>query len=367
MKINLIFFLSRFTYGGAGLSIFKLCKALPKNKYNINIICLNECSFDKKFKKLKIKVFKLRYKKTFFAMPKIFFLIKKILKNRYKKNILISNIHYTNVLSIIFLRLISNLKIILVERTPLEELNIYFSKIDFLKKNFIKFLIRIFYRFSDEIVCNSKTIVKQYEKKFNIKSKTINPPSLVNFSKLKPKKIRNKKDIIITTICRLSNEKGIEIILNALKISKIKNYKFYIVGDGEEKDNLINLSKKLKISQNVKFFGLLKKINPILRNTDLFINSSYFEGFPNSVVEAINFNIPVICSQSYGGINEILLNGKCGTTFKNGDSKDLSNKINKFYLNPNKFNLMSKIAKINIKIFSLQNNLSNYDKLFNKI
>ena len=111
MKINLIFFLSRFTYGGAGLSIFKLCKALPKNKYNINIICLNECSFDKKFKKLKIKVFKLRYKKTFFAMPKIFFIIKKILKNKYKKNILISNIHYTNVLSIIFLRLISNLKI----------------------------------------------------------------------------------------------------------------------------------------------------------------------------------------------------------------------------------------------------------------
>jgi len=367
MKINLIFFLSRFTYGGAGLSIFKLCKALPKNKYNINIICLNECSFDGKFKKLKIKVFKLRYKKTFFAMPQIFFLIKKILKNRYKKNILISNINYTNVLSIIFLRLIDNLKIVLVERTPLEELNIYFSKIDFLKKKFIKFLIGIFYKFSDEIICNSKTIVKQYKEKFNIKSKSINPPSLVNFSKFNPKKIKDKKNIIITTICRLSNEKGIKIILNALKISKIKNFKFYIVGDGEEKNNLINLSKKLQISKNIKFFGLQKKINPILRKTNLFINSSYFEGFPNSVVEAINFNIPVICSQSYGGINEILLNGKCGTIFRNGDPKDLSNKINKFYLNPNKFYLMSKIAKVNIKKFSLQKNLTSYNKLFEKI
>ena len=367
MKINLIFFLSKFTYGGAGLSIFKLCQVLPKNKYNINIICLNECSFDGEFKKLKIKVFKLKYTKTFFAMPKIYFLIKKILKNRYTKNILISNIHYTNVLSIIFLRLICNLKIILIERTPLEELNIYFSKIDFLKKTLIKFLIGIFYKFSDQIICNSTTIVKQYKKKFNIRSKAIAPPSVVNFSNFQPKKIKNKKNIIITTVCRLSNEKGIEIILNALKISKILNYKLYIVGDGEEKNNLINLSKKLQLSKNIKFFGLQKKINPILRKTDLFINSSYFEGFPNSVVEAINFNIPVICSQSYGGINEILLNGKCGTIFKNGDSNDLSNKIDKFYLNPSKFYLMTKIAKINIKRFSLQKNLTNYDKLFKRI
>ena len=365
MKINLIFFLSKFTYGGAGLSIFKLCKILPKNKYHINIICLNNCSHKSEFKRLNIKVFDLKYKRTLFAMPKVYTIINNILRKKYKKNILISNIHYTNILSIMFLRLIKNLKIILVERTPLEELNIYFSKIDYIKKSIIKFLISFFYRFSDQIICNSKTIVKQYKKSFNLTTKTIEPPSVIRFPKFQKKKIN--QNINITTVCRLSNEKGIEIILNALKISKVNNFIFYIVGTGDQKNNLMNLCNNLQISQKVKFLGLKKNINPILKKTDLFINSSYFEGFPNSVVEAITYGIPVICSQSHGGINEILLNGKCGTIFKNGNVLHLSQKINEFYLFPKKYYLMTKKAKENVKRFTLKKNFEKYDKLFNNI
>ena len=60
------------------------------------------------------------------------------------------------------------------------------------------------------------------------------------------------------------------------------------------------------------------KANPYkyLIKSDLYINSSYFEGFPNSIVEAINTNLPIISSQSHGGINDILLNGKAGTILK---------------------------------------------------
>ena len=71
MKINLIFFLSRFGMGGAGNSIFRLCKGLSKKKFNISIICLKSCSFDKEFKKIGIKVYKIKSNKTFFAMPKV--------------------------------------------------------------------------------------------------------------------------------------------------------------------------------------------------------------------------------------------------------------------------------------------------------
>ena len=71
MKINLIFFLSKFGFGGAGNSIFRLCKGLPKKKFNISIICLKNCSFDKEFKKIGIKVYKIKSNKTFFAMSKV--------------------------------------------------------------------------------------------------------------------------------------------------------------------------------------------------------------------------------------------------------------------------------------------------------
>ena len=60
MKTNLIIFLSKFTAGGAGNSIYRLCKGLPKKKFDISIICLKKCFFDKEFKKIGVKVYKIK-------------------------------------------------------------------------------------------------------------------------------------------------------------------------------------------------------------------------------------------------------------------------------------------------------------------
>ena len=155
MKINLIVFLSSFGVGGAGNSIFRLCKSLSKKKFNISIICLKNCSYDREFRKIGIKVYKINSNKTIFAMTRVLNITKLLITKKYKKNIFISNIHYTNVLSLIFLRSLNNLKIILVERTPLMELSIYFGFIDFIKKNIINLLIYLLYNLSDAIVCNS--------------------------------------------------------------------------------------------------------------------------------------------------------------------------------------------------------------------
>ena len=57
------------------------------------------------------------------------------------------------------------------------------------------------------------------------------------------------------------------------------------------------------------------------------MNSSHFEGFPNSIVEAINYNLPVFSSRSGGGVQEILLNGKAGTFFNSEDYLELARKI----------------------------------------
>ena len=57
MKINLIIFISEFNRGGAGNSLFRLCVNLPKKLYNINVICLNECAYEKELKKNNINVF----------------------------------------------------------------------------------------------------------------------------------------------------------------------------------------------------------------------------------------------------------------------------------------------------------------------
>jgi glycosyltransferase involved in cell wall biosynthesis len=300
-------------------------------------------------------------------MPKVLEITKSLISKKYQKNIFVSNIHYTNILSLIFLRNLENLKIVLVERTPIMELSIYFGFIDFVKKNIIKLLIYLLYNLSDVIVCNSTSISKHFKNKYKLNTKTIFPPSIINSFQCSKKIYKKNKTLVIVTACRLAKEKGLDVLFQALSILNFKNYKLLIAGDGKEKLKLKQLSDKLNISSKIKYLGFLKDIKPLLKLSNLYVNTSYFEGFPNSVVEAINYGTPVICSQSHGGINEILLNGKCGTIFDNRNPLDLTTKIEEYYNNPKKYFLKTKLAKKNIKRFTLKKNILSYENLFNKL
>ena len=235
MKINLIIFLSEFNHGGAGNSIFRLCEQLSKKKYNINIVCLNQCSYEKELKKKNIKLFKIKAKKTFTAMFQLKKIVQSLLSSDYKKNIFISNIHYSNILSILFLRRLK-MKMILIERTPHQELNIFFNTVDMYKKKIMQKLIKLTYRYADLCVSNSNYISREYNKRYRLKFKTIYPPSFMGIEK--PIK-RRKKDIQVfsfATVCRLTKEKGLVEFINSISKFKFK-FKFFIIGDGPEKKN----------------------------------------------------------------------------------------------------------------------------------
>ena len=105
--------MSDFSFGGAGNSISKLCINLPKKDYKISIICIGKCSYKKLFEKNKIDVYELKNRKLIFSIFSLSQILKKILKKNYK-NILISNIHYNNIVLTLIAKQIDNLKIILV-------------------------------------------------------------------------------------------------------------------------------------------------------------------------------------------------------------------------------------------------------------
>ncbi|MDA9702544.1 glycosyltransferase family 4 protein [Candidatus Pelagibacter sp.] len=363
MKINLIFFISEFNLGGAGNSIFKLCKNLSKKNYKISVICLNKCYYKKKLIDNNIKVYEIKSSRTLFAMKKIKGLTQRLISNNYK-NIFVSNIYFSNVLSILFLRSLK-MKIILIERTPYQELNIYYGIIDFFKKNFLKLLISLTFSKADICVSNSKFISQEYNKNYNLKFITIHPPSFSGKIHFKNKKKTNDK-IIFGTVCRLSKEKNLVKLINNFCAFRNK-FIFYIVGDGPERNKLTNLVKRLRLEKEVKFIGKVppEKISLNLKKIDFYINSSDFEGFPNSVIEALSHNIPVIASQSFGGVNEILVGKKFGYIY-NSDyelkeilNKIISHKIN-FKINKNK--LLKHLNK-----FSEGENYKKYNNLFKSI
>ena len=331
MKKNLVFFLARFGKGGAGNSVFRLVTSLDQKKYNISIICLNRCAYEKSLLDKGIDVFKITTKRILFSVSKLKKIISRIRKNN-KKTVLISNINYTNLFCAIFIKKEKNLKLLAIERTPLKELEIYFNLRDLIKKKIMSFLLRFYYKKFDKIICNSKYMSDYLRKKYNFKSEVVFPPSIIYQPKIKIKDTKIKKNLRILSICRLSKEKKIDELINALKYLDDINFEVKIIGDGPEKARLKNLIERLDLNKSVKLLGFKENIYEYLKKTDLYINTSYFEGFPNSVVEAAYCGIPIISSQSHGGINEILSNGKGGIIYQNGPN-ELAKEIKKFYLN----------------------------------
>ena len=361
MKKDIFFLLPVFTYG-AGQSVKRIVIGLDKKKYNKNVICLGKCQFKKELIKKNIKVYEVNKTKLLLAITSI----KKILsKNILNQKILISNIHYANVLSLIFFSKIENLKIVVSERTAIKELDIYFGIFDFIKKKIIKILIILLYKKSSKIITNSSKCSKDLENIVNFKVHTIFSPSYLH-EKVKKKNKKNKQKIFLA-VSRLAKEKNILYLVDAINLIRKKNFILKIIGDGDQRKKLISYVKKLKLEKKIKFLNFKRNTSQYFAESDLFINTSFFEGFPNSVVEAISNNVPVLCSKSHGGIHDIIKNKSYGNLFDISKVENLSSLILSFFKNENNFSKKTKIAKKNLKMFSIKKCIKDYENILSQL
>ena len=362
MKKKLIFFLPNFSPGGAGKSILNMCKYLDKKKYDLYIISLNKNYYKIELKKYCKKIYEINSNKTFIS----FFKIVKILENFDKKNTtFISNINYANVLSIIFLKIFKSYKLIITERTPFQELNYFYSKSDFFKKKIIKYLIFILYKKADLVICNSKNNSVDLGNFIKKKCHYVYPIFPDKISKSRTFIIKSQK-INILSIGRYSREKNFLNIIKSISLIDNKNIRLFLVGDGIEKDNLKNYIKKHRVRAKLIKYTNENEIK-YLKKSHIFISSSDFEGFPNIVVQAINYSLPILSSESHGGINEILLNGKGGTFYNKKDIIDLSNKINHLIKNYKLSTKKTLRAKSQIKRFLPHISTKKFEYLLKKL
>tara|TARA_B100001029_G_C15013493_1_gene425787 strand:+ start:210 stop:1295 length:1086 start_codon:yes stop_codon:yes gene_type:complete len=355
MKIKLFFFVPSLEYGGASNAVINFIRFLDKNKFDLNLFYQGKNKYAKYLPKY-VNLYKLNRNKTFLN----FFIIKKILKEKIKKNnknIFISNIHFANILSIIFLRKIPNLKILLFERTSLKELDLSPSGNNF-KNKIIKLLISKLYSYSDLVLTNSKNTSKEL-KNISINSKIVYS-GLIN--KILPKKkIKKKSFYKLIAVGRLEAQKDYFTLIKAIKIVKNNNFKLFIYGEGSEKLKILNFINTNNLKNKVVMMGHENNKNKIYSNADLLIVSSIFEGLPNCVVEAINYNVPIIAS-NIGGNKEILNNSKFGDIFETKNEKSLASKITGFLKKPKNLYKKVNLDKNLIKKFLIQNSTKNLEK-----
>lgn len=109
----------------------------------------------------------------------------------------------------------------------------------------------------------------------------------------------------IVHVGRLSKVKRHDILIKAYKKSNIK-MKLILVGDGEEKENIIKLIKELELEEMVILAGFQANPYPFIKNAKLFVLSSEYEGLPTVLMESLALNTPIISTNCKSGPSEIM-------------------------------------------------------------
>jgi glycosyltransferase involved in cell wall biosynthesis len=142
----------------------------------------------------------------------------------------------------------------------------------------------------------------------------------------------------LLAVGRIDEWKGFEYLLHAIRELMLRGVEceLELVGDGKEKNALIELANSLEISQRVTFRGWVmpEEIPSIMRNATILVHpsSKLGDGVPNVIKEAMALGTPVIGSD-IAGIPELLKGGKLGVLVPPKDVKALADAIQNLLAN----------------------------------
>jgi glycosyltransferase involved in cell wall biosynthesis len=116
------------------------------------------------------------------------------------------------------------------------------------------------------------------------------------------------------SVARLTHQKNIHLMLRSYAKSRELGCRWplAIIGEGEDKVDLLALSKELGLEKDVHFLGYKTNPHPYLVNAGAFVMSSREEGFPVSLLEGMALGCPIISLACPTGPTDILQNGKLG-------------------------------------------------------
>lgn len=218
------------------------------------------------------------------------------------------------------------------------------------------------YKRIDRIVTVSQeceTIARKEFSGLDGKIKTIYNPidldKIYNKSELSPE-YELPSGINILAIGRLTHQKGFDVLIKAFsQISPQHNdLNLIILGEGDKRKELETLISQNALEGKVYLPGFIGNPYPILKQADIFVLSSHYEGLPTVVIEALTLNKTIVATKC-SGVAEILDYGNYGNLVEINDVDSLANGI--------EASLTNSVA------FNAEKQVSNFDKrnVMNKI
>jgi alpha-maltose-1-phosphate synthase len=197
-------------------------------------------------------------------------------------------------------------------------------------KSFLTLSEKVSMKYSDFIIFISEVIKAEMLKKYHIDQYEI----VFNGVNLPVKSAQTdyigslglEKGRYIIAVGRFLEEKGFDYLIRAFKKAEIKDYKLVLAGDTDYPTAYSDKLKSLARENGVLLTGFIKgeQLNQVFTNARLFVMSSFEEGLPIALLEAMSYNIDVL-------VSDIPANLQVGLNkddyFKVGDEEELKEKL----------------------------------------
>jgi len=227
------------------------------------------------------------------------------------------------------------------------------------------------YNKMEEIICVSNDSKLAFKKRFPTchtkKTVIYNPIDSNKINSLaKESHIPKNKIFTIVTVGRLTMQKRIDRVIRLASRFKLEGIKaqFQIIGDGELKEELLKLATALEVTDIVSFLGFINNPFPYVKNADLLLLSSAYEGFGLVICEAMLLGTPVVSTKTSGPI-EIINNDTYGLLCEH-DDESIYQAVRKMMTDEVLRNRYKHLGYKRAADFSVENTIKQFDVLIKK-
>jgi len=177
------------------------------------------------------------------------------------------------------------------------------------------------------------------------------------------------KEPVVGVIARLIPQKGVQHFLKMAEIvsKKLPGCQFLIIGNGPQRDALVEQAYNMAIEARIIFCGYRKDIPMLLPIINVLVIPSLSEGLSITALEAMASRRPIVAYNT-GGLSELIVNEETGLVVKKGDINGLASGVLELLIHRLKAERLGNTARRKVEEkFTLDNMIADTEKIYEKV